>query len=328
DVFAGPGGAFPATSIEFTFADIQYTVGTPIVITVTPLSGGSVWDDGGALVNCVFTGDVQTYATADTIAIHNAGPAAKAVALPATLDAITFTDPSGALYHQESHHRCFCNGVFVANTLPTLGPMPFLDMDLPQYNPNPFGGRQAGSSQRIPRNELLPYMPGVDYMASRWPVLRDTDFVPDNLAGRPVNGSAAWQQIIFTKYQGTQTVTDTAPAGGFVYESMFVPGGAADARFLANNPDVTLYVKAGGFPTLVDFDAHAAGGQWLSLAESLPGFATDTDWFIGVYNPTAGDLDVTVISLHLDDATPPNGTFFPTTKDDDGHVAAQLEADS
>jgi len=319
-----------ATAFIFDFTNVDYTAGDVITLTVTPSAGGGIY--GGTVINMVFTEtDLVEYPAADTIAIHTAGLAAKSAALLATLDPITFTDPTGVQVICESHHRCFCNGVFVANTLPTLGVMTFLDMDLPQYAPDPNGGRQRGSSQRLPRNDVLPYMPGVDYMASRWPVFRDTDFVPDNVTGRAVNGSTAWQSLP-TKYESTQTNTDSippyAPTGQFFFYSMFVPGGAFDARFFANNPNVTVYVRAGDFPTLTQFDAAVNGGNWLSLRETHPGFATDTFYFIGIYNPTAVNVDVTTIALTITDATPPTGTFFPTELDDNGNAVAALEGDS
>lgn len=326
DVYNGPGGPFAATSIEFTFVDIQYTIGTPIVLTVTPLSGGSIWNHGGALVNCTFTGDTDTYAATETIAIHGAGPAAKSAALDPTLTAITFTDPTGGLYVQETHHRAFCNGVFIANTLPTPGLMTFLDVDLPQYRWNGEDG--AASSRRVARDASLPYEALVDNLGALYPVPRDTDFAPDLVAGRPRNGSIAWNRYLATKYTSPVSYTDSIPADDGLLYAVFVPGNATDLRIFAEDPNVIIYAKAGAFPSPADHDVTIAGGAWLSLKDSLPGFAKDTTWYYLIQNQTAGDLKVTNSNVVLFGPAGANGSFFATELDDDDTVFPGFETAS
>lgn len=315
------------TAFIFDFVDVQYTVGTPIVLTTTPPPGEDVINPGnpngaGGRVDAVFTGDAITYATTDTIAIHLADIAAKSAALPSTLAPVTFTSPAGGTNVLESHHRTECPGVFTANTLPTLGLMTYLDVDLPQYSPQPDTPFVA-STRRTPRKAALPYMEVTANKGALWPVYRDTDFTPDSVVGKAVKGSVAWQKALATKNVRTINSTDDVPpyepAEHLFNLSLFVPAGAAEVRFLAQDPAVTLYVKANSAPTLADFDASAPGGTWLSLADSVPGFVTNTTWFYGLYNPTSGQLSVATIAVRIDNATAPNGTFFPTGLDDDNN---------
>lgn len=320
-----------ATSFTFTFTNVQYTLGTPVVLTLTPLAGGSVINPGnpagkGGLVNCTFTGDKDVYSTTGTMAIHLAGPSAKAAALPNTLTAITFTSPTGGVSVLESHHRSFCNGVFVANTLPTLGVMPYLDVDLPQYNPLPENGPfEFSSSRRVPVNSGLPYIASVDNRGALWPVFRDTDFTPDSVLGEPVNGSPAWQTSIATKGVTVSSATRTIAAFGHFNFPVGVPVGAADVLFLAQDPNVVIYAKANSFPSPSNFDASGPGGAWLSLAAADHGFETGTTWFYRIDNPTANPITTATITEVITDGTAPNGTFLPTIKDDDGNTVAQKE---
>lgn len=319
------------TAFVFTFTNVQFTVGTAVVLTCTPLSGGSVINPGnqfgnGGLVNAVFTGDKNVYSTTDTTAIHYAGKAAKSAALPNTLAPITITLPCADSHALESHHRSFCNGVFVANTLPTMGQMPYLDVDLPQYNPRPPGF--PASSRRVPVNGTLPFIASVSNRGALWPVFRDADFIPDSMSGQPVTGSKAWN-VLGTKFAIPNSVTDLIPPSGisgtlFNY-SVFVLSGCVDVRFYANDPNVKVYIRANALPTLSTFDAIADGGAWFSLAASIPGFQTNTIWFYSIYNPTNAALKATTATVLIKDVTPPNGTFFPTLKDDSGNDVPQLE---
>lgn len=335
-------GVFPnqlCTSFTFTFTDVQYTVGTPVVLTLTPLAGGSVVNPGnpagaGGLVNCEFTGDQDTHATDDTLAIHpgdadTAPCAAKAAALVNSLPPIAFTSPTSAVTSLEAHYRAFCNGVYVAKTLPTLGEMTYLDVDLPQYNPLPPNSAEPASTRRTPRNEALPYQAVMANRGALWPIFPESDFTPDSVAGRPVNGSPAWQKSIATKAVSTSSNTHIIQPGGGAQTlfrlPIFVPDGSADVRFLTSDPNVIIYAKANNFPTVADYDASAPGGTWLSLAESDPGFPTGTTWFYGILNPTGAPITNTTTIVLIADAALPNGTFFPSIKDDSGATVAQQE---
>lgn len=319
------------TGLIFDFVDVPYEVGTPIVLTVTPAAGHSVMPvANGAIADIVFTAEKVTYDTTDAIAIHTAGAAAKSAALPSSLPALTVNFPL-ATTNYECHHRSFCNGVFIANTLPTVGVMTYLDVDLPQYSPSTDLGH-APSTRRTARNEALPYQPLVDNRGALWPIFRNSDFTPDSVAGRPINGSKAWQ-LLATKYVDRTTFTDDIFPGGedhtlFNY-SISVPTGTEDVRFYTDNPEVTLYAKAGSAPTVEDYDASAPGGTWLSLKDALGAFATNTDWFYAILNPTPQTLTgVTTTALVIENGTAPNGTFFPTFLDDDGLPVAELEGTS
>lgn len=332
--FVTPAGFL--TAFIFDFVDVQYTVGTPVVLTCTPLAGGSVFNPGnpaggGASVDCTFTGDTVIYTTSDTIAIHLAGKAAKAAALPSTLAPIILTTPAGGTNVQAAHHRAFCHGVYTAHTLPTLGLMTYLDVDLPQYNPLPATSGLPASSRRALHNTALPPLSVVTNKGALWPVFRDTDFVPDAVGGRPIKGSKAWN-VLGTKYpapiQNTDTIHPEGGAGDLHNYSIFVPAGTADVRFYTSDPNLVLYVKADDFPSITDHDASAPGGTWLSLKDSLPGFETDTTWFYSVGNPTDADITSTTTAIPIFDDTPPTGTFFPTRLDDDNESVAQLEGAS
>jgi hypothetical protein len=329
-------GGRVVSAFIFDLTNVQYLVGTPIVLTCTPPAGHGVLNPGdpagdGGRVDAVFTGDAVTYAQVDTIAIHPGSGAiapatAKAVALDASLAPITLTTPAGGTNAQESHHRSFCDGVFTANTLPTPGVMSYLDIDLPQYSP--AESFLPASSRRAPRDPDLPFMPTFGNKAALYPVYRDTEFTPDNVAGRPINGSFAYQRQ-GTKYAAPFVNTDSISPGGAAnhlhYYPLFVEAGAADVRFIAQDPNVTLYVRANDFPTVAVFDASVPGNTWLSLKDTLPGFETNTTWFIGVLNPTAGPLTVTTAIITIQDDAAPTGTFFPTTRGFDGTTAPQLE---
>lgn len=305
------------TAFIFTFTNTQYLFGTPITLTVTPLAGGSVIGAGsmfgaGALVNCTFTGDKVVYTASDQTAIHLSGPAAKSVALASTLTNIVLTTPTGGANSNESHHRSYCNGVFVANALATLGIFPYVDVDLPQYQPSSISA--VASTRRIALNDSLPYIASVDNRGALWPVFRDTDFVPDLTDGKPINGSKAWQ-VLGTKYVIQKSVTLNPPTMDFNFDSTFIPIGTQDVRYLSQNPNSVLYVRANDFPDLTNFDATAPGGTWISLAVSVPGFATDTRWFAGVYNPTTGAMTSVLNTIQVQNSTAPNGLFFNTTTD-------------
>lgn len=321
-----PGGPRTVTAFEFTFTDTPYVVGTPIVLTCTPTAGGNVIDNGnpfgsGGRVDVVFTGAKSILTKTDTFAIHVAGVAAKSVALSSAPAAITLTTPTGGTNAQESHWRSFCNGVFVANTLPTLGLMTYLDQDLPQYN---LSGDSSNppipSSRRAVISDTLPPISAVDNRGALYPVFRDTDFTVPLTNGRTKTGGKAWQESIFTKYAVILNHSQSAGTNDFsIPRSIFIPTGTADARFYTDNTGLTLYIKKGAFPTLADFDAREVGGTWLSLAASVPGFnSADDSWFYAVYNPTAGTLTTTTTQILVETNDAPSGTFFPTLKDDDG----------
>ena len=318
------------TAFIFDCVNVSYMTGTPLTLTVTPLSGGSLY---GGLINAVFTdSDLVTYPTTDTTAIHFAGPAAKSAALTSSLSPITFTDPTGVMTVRESHYRSFCDGVFVANTLPTLGIMPYLDQDLPQYNPQPLGilGLAASSRRQPISDTLSPAIPHVDNRGALWPIFRDTDFTPDSVFGQAFNGSKAWQAIIATKLVEPATVADVVPPSGisetlFIIATPQVPLNAADLRFLNEDSSMTIYLKFGEFPTVSDFDVMAASGTWQSLAVLLPGFPTDGQWFIGLLNPSSDSLNTVFKTVVIEDGTVPNGTFFPTILDDDNNRVPQTE---
>lgn len=315
------------TAMVFTLREVPYTVGTPLVLTATPTAGGSIINDfTGARLDIVFTGAADVYGTAETTLIHPAGPEGKSVDLPNTLADIQFITGMGTS-NFAAHYKTNCPGVFIANTLPTLGIMNFLDVDLPQYSPQHIP-TDSPSSRRTPRNAALPYLPVFADRGALWPVFRDTKFTPDDVAGKPITGSIAWRALA-TKHIHPVTFTDPIdpyePAENLFGYSLFVPLGAADVRFYANDPAVTLYAKLGGFPTLADFDASAPGGTWLSLAAAVPGFTTDTFWYYAIYNPTAGILTVATTAIVIPVGGPPNGTFFPTGEDDAGQPVPQKE---
>lgn len=322
------------TGLIFDFDDVPYTVGTPLAITATPHTGAHVINTGnpaggGLFVNCVFTGDSVVYGASDTTAIHYAGIAVKKVSLASSLTAITFTTAIGGSNVLESHHRSFCNGVFVANTLPTLGLMTYLDQDLPQYN-NPSPPSPELSSRRVALSDSLPYIPHVDNRGALWPVFRDTDFTPDNISGQAFNGSAAWQGSICTKYIQKLSVTSTVPPSGLsstitVVQFIFI--GATpplQVRILADNPNVTFYVKVGSPPTITDFDFNGIGGVWKN--QNWGALPTLSTLYIGILNPTAAPVQVTTRMLQMFSLTEPDGTFFPTIKDDDGNTVPLHEA--
>jgi len=329
-----PGGRM-VTAFIFDFQDVQYALGTPIVLTVTPLAGGSVIEPGnpaggGGLVSCIFTGDAVTYGTANTTAIHPGGGAiapgtAKAASIPSTLAAITFyASTVGGVAVLESHHRAFCDGVYQANTLPTPGVFPFVDVDLPQYQI--YG---AASSRRVARKASLPYQAVMDNLGCLYPVARDTDYAPDLVAGRPVNGSLAWQRFLASKYADTETSADSVPSyatsGHLFLDFKFVSLGAVDVRFLVDNPGLAIYAKANSAPTLSDYDITGPGGGWISLKDSLPGFAKGTTWFIGLYNPTDQTITANLTVVEITSEDPPTGTFFPTELDRDGNALPTIE---
>jgi hypothetical protein len=331
-----PGG-MAVSSFIFTFTNVQFTVGTPVVLTCTPPSGHSVIQPGnpsggGGRVNAVFTeSDKTEYTSADTLAIHggsdtvNAG-AAKYSDLPAALTAITLTDPTGNAIALESHHRCFCKGVFTANTLPTPGGMTYLDVDMPQYRYT--AGNIFASSRRVARKAGLPYEAVVDNLGCLYPIYRDLDYAPDLVAGRPINGSVAWQSALASKYLFNGSYTDLIPANHSFDYVTFVAIDATDVRFFANDPNVIIFAKAGAFPTPSDYDITGPGGAWLSLKDSLPGFARDTNWFYIIYNPTAATIEVMNANVVIGLPQAPNGSFFATQIDDGDNVFPELEHSS
>lgn len=311
----------PMSAFQFDFTEVPIVSGTPIVLTLTPLHGGTVLSFQGGLSNVVLTQATQTITPQiDTVVIHTSGTAAKSVVIPNTLSDVSFTDPNGGTTSFETHWLVFCNGVFKANTLPTLGVFPYVDVDLPQYSPDILD--TDASSRRVAIGDFaLPYVASVENRGALWPVFRDTDFAPDATTGFPMNGSTAWQ-LLRTKYVQRRSVTITVPPYEplehlFIVGSVAMLAGAYDVRFYLNNPACTIYIRGNAFPTRVDFDATASGGTWVSLLASVPVFNTDdTNWFIGVYNPTASGISVTVDSQVITDGIAPNGTFFPTQLDD------------
>lgn len=213
------------------------------------------------------------------------------------------------------------SGIWVANTIPSFGVMPYLDQDLPTYLPSESF---PADTRRFALDGSKPYIPVVNNRGALWPVFRDTDFTPDSLAGLPFNGSLAWQKSIFTKYVQSNSfsglVPPYEPSETLFLNSLFVPDGSLDVRFFLDNPAETLYVKANSPPTLSDFDASAIGGNWISLASAVPGFATNTFWYWGIYNPTSGNINTTSRTVVIQSNELPNGTFFPTSKDNLGVV--------
>ncbi len=213
-------------------------------------------------------------------------------------------------------------GVWVANTLPTLGIFPYLDQDLPQYKPNAISAE--ASTRRIALNPSLPYIASVNNRGALWPVFRDTQFIPDSVAGQPVNGSAAWN-VLGTKYVKPASDTNLVPPyepGEVLWNySTFVPASTTQLRFYTSNPNFNLYAKAGGFPTVADHDFMIAGGVW-GIVPS--GFATDTTWFYSVQNNDTSSASSNTIAIPVVEVAP-NGTFFPTINDDSGAVVPQTE---
>lgn len=316
------------SALQFDFTEVPVTAGTPIVLTCNPAAGHSVLSPGnptaaGALSNLVLTQAAQTITPqTDTVVIHTAGIAAKSVVIPNTLADVTFEDPSNNTTSFETHWLAYCNGVFKANTLPTLGMFPYVDVDLPQYSPNIASAN--ASSRRVAIADLpLPYTASVENRGALWAVFRDTEFAPDASTGFTRNGSTAWQ-LLRTQYVQFQNNNSTAhpyePTEHlFIAATLDMTAGAFDVRFFADNPAVTIYIKGNAIPTLADHDAQFTGGTWLSLLTSLPGFnMVDTEWFIGIYNPTSASVKVNNYEYVIVDGTAPNGTFFPTQMDDVG----------
>lgn len=315
------------TAFEFTFTNTQFLVGTPIVLTCHPNSGGSVLNPtnpfgNGGKVDCVFTGDKIVYTASDETAIHYAGPDAKSAALPSALAAITLTTPTATPDALPTHHRSYCNGVFVANTLATLGIFPYVDVDLPQYLPSATPAES--STLRVALDATLPYIASVDNRGALWPVFRDTDFTPDYLDGLPFTGSKAWQTSIGTKYVERISKTLNPPTMDFAVAPTHIGTTVTSARFLSQNPASVLYLRKGAFPTLVDFDATGVGGTWVDIS-SIPDFNSDDTWFAGVYNPASGAMTSTLNSVVSTSTATPDGTFFPTLTDEDGVTVPQQE---
>lgn len=306
------------TAIKFDLVDVPYVVGTPIILTANPPPLNSIILDGtGGLINVVFTGDKVTYTPTDGLAIHPAGATCKIVSLDEELDGTTFTIPTGGTGGNivfACHYRTFCNGVFTANTLPTMGMMTYLDVDLPQYRPSSF---PPASSRRVNLNNALAATATVDNRGALYLAFKDSDFTPDSVAGLPLFGSKAWQQSIFSKGITTRQLDDDIPPGGvaqtlYNYLSVLIPDGATDLRVLAINPALTIYVKKGSFPTVSSFDGSAPGGTWLDIPTVAPG----DSWFISALNPTPSVItgNLTSYVLTLDDELP-NGSFFPIGTD-------------
>ena len=324
------------TGLIFDFDDVPYTVGTPLTITATPHAGTHVLNTGnpaggGCFVDCVFTGDKTVYSASDDKAIHYAGVDVKTVALPDSLTAITFTTGIGGTVDLEAHHRVFCEGVFTANTLPTLGPNPYLDQDLPQYDPSTDTSNP--SSRRTALNNSLPYIPHVDNRGALWPVFRDTDFTPDYIEGQAFRGGTAWQ-VMGSKYIVPFFNTKSIPPSGVgntLTTVLFAlvttsPFTGQDIRLLVSDPNLVLYAKAGAAPTISDFDVKGAGGVWQSAAAYDPGFPTDNIvWYVAIQNPTGAAITANAYIVLVNNGTAPNATFFPTTLDDSNNVVPQQE---
>lgn len=318
------------TGFIFDFNAIQYTVGTPITLTVHATAGGVVVDSGnpagtGCLVNCTFTGDKTVYSASDALAIHQAGAAAKSASLPNSLTKITMTTGIGGNNPLEAYYKAYCNGVFVAKTLPTLGIMTYLDQDLPQYHPRHEIGN--ASDRRTALNDALAYIPHVDNRGALWPVFKQSDFTPDNVAGLPFNGSKAWQALAVT-YVSPDTVSASIPPTGTNPITLVTFFRTAptdyDFRVLASDPNVTVYVKHGAQPTVSDYDFKGLGGAWLDALVLFPSFPADL-WYVCIENPTAATINLTLKTVVIGSNTAPNGTFFPTTQDVDGVAVPNIE---
>jgi hypothetical protein len=218
-------------------------------------------------------------------------------------------------------------GIWVAKTLLSNGQMTYLSQDLPQYQI-----ANSIDSRRTARNNALPYMSIVDNRGALSPVLRDTDFTPDLVAGHAVNGSKAWQMLA-VKNVTTLTNTDIIPP----YEPdevlqpntyvLFVPFGATEIRFLTSDPNAAIYIDktTGHTPTLAANDGNGPGAAWFIVPVTPADYGAI--WHFAIYNPTAQPINVTtkVVTITGDIADTPNGTFFPTQKDDAGNIIPQTE---
>ncbi len=319
------------TALIFDFDAVTYSVGTPLTITATPTAGGHIINSGnpaggGLSVNCTFTGDSAAYTDSDVTAIHYAGKDAKSAALPNSLPQITFTTGIGGSVALDSHFKAFCNGVYVANTLPTLGAMPYLDQDLPQYSPSDDTANP--SSRRTLLSNSLPPIPHVDNRGALYPIFRDTDFTPDNVGGQALNGSKAWQGL-GTKFVSYSSNTGAIPPSPTtLHTTLFFLIAANNTllkqlRFYFSNPSCTLYVKAGAPPTLADYDFAFSGGFWGTVPyTSSP---TATVWYVGILNNTGASITATTYAMQFNSITAPNGSFFPVVQDDAGDFVPQHE---
>lgn len=228
-------------------------------------------------------------------------------------------------------------GVWTAMTVPSPGVMTFLDQDLPQYfshTPNP-----SESSRAYPLNPgdtTAPPIPSVGNRGALWPIFRDTDFIPDNVGGKAMFGSTAWQNSISTKYVETVQYMDLVPAqnlNNLVYQQIFA-GQLLQIR-LMSSPGTVCYIKASTQPTTTSYDATFNGGAQVNITDLIPGFVSneaDTYW-VGIYNPTSNDIQNTLsfvefLGFGALGLNAPNGTFFSTSNDAAGNTYPNAEPKS
>lgn len=332
DSTGGPNG-----DLVFTFNNTKYTVGTPIVLTATRTGVRGVTT---GQVDAVFTGDKQTLAQVDATAIHYSGSAAKSVALDESPPDITMTTGLGGNNPNPVHWLAYCNGVFIANTLPTQGIMPNVDVDLPQYNPQPTPNLGPPSSQRAPRGAgALPYMPVVDNKGSLWPVLPVEDFTPDSVQGKAFKGSKAWN-LLGTKYvfpfiASAPMIPATIPPEQFLAGNGAIAitdgtGATQQVRILETNASLQAVIKFGSLPANINdgFQLPNAGA-WNILTPATPGWADGVQIYIGFFNPTADPQSTSTLYAVTDNSpAAPDGTFFPTLNNPGDPAVPQIAGQS
>lgn len=322
------------TGLIFTFTNTPVTGGSPITLTATALTGGVIQGSGvGSKLNAVLTGipAAQTNLGQQFTCIHPAGPQSNSAQLANTLPAVNLTTSAGGANSFESHWRAYCNGVYIANTLPTQGIMPFVDVDLPNYFTGE-GGVNA-SRQRVPKNPAsASYIPTVDNSPSLWPIFKDSDFTPDVFFGQPFKGSKAWNIMVSKQVNATTYLLNpvTVPANGFVAPTLPISPSSPVQQFraLVDNPNIQLYVKYGAPPTLSVFDAILTGGIWNFLTPSSLGWVPGGQIFVGFFNTIATPQTANAYQVGIDNETAPNGNFFAGQFADDGSFIPFLEGQS
>lgn len=328
----------PATAFIFTFKDVDYVFGHPVTLTVTPLSGGSVINPGsavggGGLVNAVFTELAIDYAATDAVCIHTGSAsvpatAAKSVSISNNIGPITLTTPAGGTNMQESHWRAYCEGVYIAYSLPSLGTMSYLDVDLPQYSP--LHNADIPSSRRLAMNSQLPITPVISARAALWPVLAPDQFIPDAWGSPPLPffGSPAWQAngtLKIDRKNYTNQVNPYLTDSDLFHYFVDVGSTASDIRVLIDDPNCIVYAKAGGWPTPADYDMKAPGGNWAIASQIVPGFEKGVFWYFSIQNTTGQQLPVSIKIAVLYGGAEPYSSFFGMTLNSSGEYVPQIE---